>query len=92
MVNELSPTAMGALVAATVPSPIAQAIFGPALAYEKDLAERAARGEEVDLMEPAVGECNRCHRQTWDEVNIGTEDRMTQPDGGPCGGRFEPTH
>lgn len=38
-----------------------------------------------------VGECNRCHRKTWDEENLGTEDRMTQPDGGPCGGTFVST-
>jgi hypothetical protein len=47
MVNEISPAALGALTAATVPPPILQAIFGPALAHEKDLAERAARGYEV---------------------------------------------
>lgn len=39
--------------------------------------------------DPASGECNRCHRKTWDAETIGTEDRMTQPDGGPCGGTFE---
>lgn len=44
-----------------------------------------------DLLGAPVGECNRCHRKTWDEATLGTEDRMTQPDGGPCGGRFEPT-
>lgn len=39
--------------------------------------------------DPHVGECNRCHRKTWDAETIGTEDRMPQPDGGPCGGMFE---
>lgn len=41
------------------------------------------------LNAPAIGECNRCHRKTWDAETVGTEDRMTQPDGGPCGGTFE---
>lgn len=35
--------------------------------------------------------CGRCGRQTVDTAQFGTEDRMTQPDGGPCGGRFEAT-
>lgn len=33
--------------------------------------------------------CGRCGRQTVDTAQFGTEDRMTQPDGYPCGGRFE---
>jgi hypothetical protein len=33
--------------------------------------------------------CGRCGRQTVDMAAAGTEDRMTQPDGYPCGGRFE---
>lgn len=36
-----------------------------------------------------VGRCNRCQRAAWDDAAIGTEDRMTQPDGAPCGGTFE---
>lgn len=36
---------------------------------------------------PPLGECNRCHRKTWSVAELGTEDRMTQPDGNPCGGR-----
>jgi hypothetical protein len=32
--------------------------------------------------------CNRCGRCTWSVEDFGTEDRMTQPDGNPCGGRF----
>lgn len=34
------------------------------------------------------GSCNRCGRSTWTKADLGTEDRMTQPDGNPCGGRF----
>lgn len=37
---------------------------------------------------PPLGRCNRCGRQTWAESEVGTEDRMTQPDGNPCGGRI----
>jgi hypothetical protein len=33
--------------------------------------------------------CNRCGRRTWAADLFGAEDRMTQPDGNPCGGRFE---
>lgn len=36
-----------------------------------------------------IGICGRCGREA-PEVEIGTEDRMTQPDGYPCGGRIEP--
>ena len=32
--------------------------------------------------------CGRCGRHTWSEEEFGREDRMTQPDGYPCGGRF----
>lgn len=32
--------------------------------------------------------CNRCGRYTWDLSQFGAEDRMTQPDGNPCGGLF----
>lgn len=32
--------------------------------------------------------CNRCGRKTWADELVGTEDRMTQPDGSPCGGKF----
>lgn len=35
-----------------------------------------------------VRRCSRCGRQTVDAAEFGTEDRMTQPDGFPCGGRF----
>lgn len=34
---------------------------------------------------PSVA-CGRCRRRTWTE--FGLEDRMPQPDGFPCGGRF----
>lgn len=40
------------------------------------------------LTSAPVGECHRCHRKAWDAEDIGTEDRMTQPDGGPCCGTF----
>lgn len=39
---------------------------------------------------PPLAECNRCGRKTWDESGVGIEDRMPQPDGNPCGGRFVP--
>jgi NAD-dependent SIR2 family protein deacetylase len=32
--------------------------------------------------------CNRCGRKTWDAESFNREDRMTQPDDNPCGGRF----
>jgi hypothetical protein len=32
--------------------------------------------------------CGRCQRHTWATEDFGQEDRMTQPDGFPCGGRF----
>lgn len=32
--------------------------------------------------------CGRCGRKTWHIDGFGTEDRMIQPDGYPCGGRF----
>lgn len=34
--------------------------------------------------------CDRCGRKTWDVEAFGAEDRMPQPDGNPCGGRFRP--
>ena len=37
---------------------------------------------------PPMAKCNRCGRKTWDEDELHREDRMTQPDGNPCGGRF----
>lgn len=37
---------------------------------------------------PPLGRCNRCYRYTWAQSEWGTEDRMTQPDGNPCGGRI----
>jgi len=36
---------------------------------------------------PSVA-CGRCGRHTWSPSEFGQEDRMTQPDGFPCGGRF----
>lgn len=40
------------------------------------------------LEQPPVAVCGRCGRKTYDSDQIGVEDRMTQPDGYPCGGRF----
>lgn len=40
---------------------------------------------------PPLGQCNRCQRQTWAPSELNTEDRMTQPDGNPCGGRIVAT-
>jgi hypothetical protein len=42
----------------------------------------------LDLNAPPLAECDRCGRKTWAEAEVGTEDRMTQPDGNPCGGRL----
>jgi hypothetical protein len=41
------------------------------------------------LLGSPVGECGRCHRKVWAPDQVGQEDRMTQPDGYPCGGRIE---
>lgn len=38
-----------------------------------------------------VAVCGRCGRETVDVELCGQEDRMTQPDGFPCGGRFGDT-
>lgn len=54
-----------------------------------ELTDMTSTAPHPDPNDPHVGECNRCHRKTWDAETIGTEDRMTQPDGGPCGGTFE---
>lgn len=45
---------------------------------------------EALLAGPPLGECGRCHRKTWTSSEVGQEDRLTQPDGYPCGGRIEP--
>lgn len=46
--------------------------------------------EEFESAPSAV--CGRCQRHTWAPTEFGKEDRMTQPDGFPCGGRFtDPT-
>lgn len=37
---------------------------------------------------PPLAQCNRCLRKSWSESEINIEDRMTQPDGNPCGGRM----
>lgn len=42
------------------------------------------------LNDPALGKCNRCGRSTWSRSEVGKEDRMPQPDGGPCGGLIVP--
>jgi hypothetical protein len=41
---------------------------------------------DLDTLYPVVARCNRCQRTTSAASEVGTEDRMTQPDGGPCGG------
>lgn len=40
---------------------------------------------------PPIGVCRRCGRKTWAESELRAEDRMMQPDGGPCGGLIEAT-
>lgn len=42
-----------------------------------------------DLFGPPLGECGRCHRRTWAAEEVGREDRVTQPDGYPCGGTIK---
>ena len=42
----------------------------------------------LDTDGPPLARCSRCGRSTWSLSEIDTEDRMTQPDGGPCGGKF----
>ncbi len=37
---------------------------------------------------PPLATCGRCGRKTWSTEDVGHEDRMTQPDGYPCGGQF----
>ena len=39
-------------------------------------------------MDDYLARCDRCGRKTWTPERVNTEDRMTQPDGNPCGGRF----
>lgn len=38
-----------------------------------------------------LARCNRCGRETWSVEEVGVEDRLSQPDGGPCGGLMLPT-
>lgn len=35
-----------------------------------------------------LAHCTRCKRETFDALDIGTLDTMTQPDGDPCSGTF----
>jgi hypothetical protein len=43
----------------------------------------------TDMLDAApLAECGRCHRRTWSPSEVGREDRLTQPDGFPCGGMF----
>jgi len=43
----------------------------------------------LQLDAPALARCSRCGRSTWSPREMGTEDRMPQPDGQPCAGIFE---
>ena len=56
-----------------------------------DAYQRASGVElPVHLLDDAPSStCGRCGRVTWSTADFGTEDRMTQPDGYPCGGRFD---
>lgn len=40
------------------------------------------------VLDAARARCDRCGRSSWAPDNVGTIDRMTQPDGRPCGGTF----
>lgn len=53
-----------------------------------DYVELSGEALRRYLDEPPAAVCNRCGRNTWDAIAVDTEDRMTQPDGNPCGGRF----
>jgi hypothetical protein len=44
----------------------------------------------LNLDDAPLAQCSRCGRKTWSESQVGAEDRMTMPDGSPCGGRFGP--
>jgi len=44
--------------------------------------------EYFSIDAPPLAECDKCHRKTWAPSEVGQEDRMTQPDGRACGGRF----
>lgn len=63
------------------------------------MSSNAGQGNVDELVEinpewlnaPPIGICNRCQRHTWSAVEIDAEDRMTQPDGNPCGGRIVAT-
>ena len=53
------------------------------------VTEHLGPGWVKPLVVPAaVGSCNRCSRKTWDRSELDTVDRMPQPGGAPCGGRF----
>ena len=46
----------------------------------------------VHLLDDAPSRrCGRCGRTTWSVADFGGECRMSQPDGYPCGGRFDQT-
>ncbi len=52
---------------------------------------RVLEGDEIPAHlrpDAPVARCKRCGRETVDIDLFGGEDRMTQPDGGPCGGIF----
>jgi hypothetical protein len=54
--------------------------------FEELLGDDVPRHLRPDA--PPLGQCDRCLRQTWSADEVGTEDRMTQPDGNSCGGRI----
>lgn len=57
---------------------------------DRAMAEMGLSPINPDWLEaPPLGVCRRCGRKTWAESELGAEDRMTQPDGDPCGGRIE---
>lgn len=41
------------------------------------------------IVDSLAGQCNRCGRKSWSKDEVGAEDRLTQPDGNPCGGLIE---
>lgn len=57
--------------------------------FEIDVDDLVPLGDWLNA--PPLGQCNRCGRQTWEASEVGAEDRMTQPDGNPCGGRIVAT-
>jgi hypothetical protein len=70
--------------------------MGTYVLYDSDYPPE--EGPPVDVNDPygqhpavttePVGACSACGRKAWDLEQLGTLDKMHQPDGKPCGGIF----